>query len=352
MGSEVVGLESKQAFKEIREGQIRPIYICFGTESYRMNEFAERLAAAVAEPEHRDMAIVRFDTAEHPLDVILEEAETMPFLVPSKLVLVRDSVVFGSAKESAKTEHRTERLLEYMRRPFETTVLVFMVPQDKLDERKKTSKAAKQDGIVVNFSPLGPDELLQWISGRAAKQGRKLDRTAAEELIRRAGTEMGALSAETDKLCLHAGEGGTVTAAAVAELVPAGVEQSVFKLTEEIASLRTDKAIALYHDLLRRREEPIKLTALLVRQFRSMLYVKELSKQGYSPQQMAGQLGMHPYGVKVTADQAKAFSIERLTALLGALAELDYEMKTGRIDKTLGLELWLLRTGSGVGMKA
>lgn len=126
----------------------------------------------------------------------------------------------------------------------------------------------------------------------------------------------------------------------------------MFKLTEEIASLRTDKAIALYHDLLRRREEPIKLAALLVRQFRSMLYVKELGKQGYSPQQMAGQLGMHPYGVKVTADQAKAFSIERLTALLGGLAELDYEMKTGRVDKTLGLELWLLRTGSGAGMKA
>lgn len=146
------------------------MYICFGTESYRMNEFAERLAAAVAEPEHRDMAIVRFDTAEHSLDVILEEAETMPFLVPSKLVLVRDSVVFGSAKESAKTEHRAERLLEYMRRPFETTVLVFMVPHDKLDERKKTSKAAKQDGIVVHFPHSDPTSCSS--GSRAARPSR------------------------------------------------------------------------------------------------------------------------------------------------------------------------------------
>ncbi|MBB6673951.1 DNA polymerase III subunit delta [Cohnella nanjingensis] len=339
-------MDARQAFKELRDGQVRPLYVCCGTETYRMNDFTERLVGRLTEPEHRDMAVVRFDTAEHPLDAILEEAQTLPFLVPNKLILVRDNVVFGSGRESAKVEHRTDKLLEYFRQPMESTVLVFLVASEKLDERKKLTKRAKEDGFVVTFAPLQPDELVQWVCGRASKQGRTLEPQAAEELLRRVGTEMGALAAETDKLCLHAGEKGTVTAAAVAELVTASTEQSVFKLTEEIASLRTDRAVALYYDLLKQREEPIKLASLLVRQFRNMLFVKELGKTGYSPQQMAGQLGLHPYAVKITADQARGFSTERLTALLDRLAELDYAMKSGRVDKTLGLELFLLRTGS------
>lgn len=339
-------MESKKVFKELREGKVRPFYVGYGTESYLMNDFAERLTERLVEPEHRDMAIVRFDTAETPIDAIVDEAETLPFLVPHKIVLVRDSVLFASGKESAKIEHRPERLAAYLSQPMESTVLVFFVAHEKLDERKKLVKTVKASDAVVSFAPLPADELMHWVARRAEKQGRRMNPDAVEELLRRSGTDMHALAAETDKLCLHAGEDGTVTAAAVIDLVPAATEQNVFRLTEELAALRTDRVLNLYYDLLKQREEPIKLMALLVRQFRNMLYVKELGGQGYSPQQMAGQLGLHPYAVKVTSDQARKFSAERLGKLLSELAELDFAMKTGQVDKTLGLELFLLRTAS------
>jgi len=339
-------MEARKALREVREGKIKPYYILFGLESYLVQDFTEKLTAKLIEAEHRDLGVIRFSTAESPLDEILDEAETMPFLVPSKLVLVRDSVVFGTGRESAKIEHRAERLLEYMKQPMDSTVLVFIVPHEKLDERKKLVKLAKEKEAVVSFAPLPAEELMQWISKRIESQGRQSELGAVEELLRRVGPDMSSLAAETDKLCLHAGEYGKVTVDSVATLVPASTEQSVFKLTEEIASLRTDRALALYYDLLKQKEEPIKLVALLVRQFRHMLFVKELGKQGYTPQQMAGQIGLHPYAVKVTADQAKGFSSERLSSVLERLAELDYEMKTGRVEKTLGLELFLLKTGS------
>lgn len=339
-------MDAKQAFRSIKQGNISPIYVCFGTESYIMNEFIERLLEQLVQPEHREMAIVRFDTGETPVDVIIEEAETLPFLVPSKIILVRDSVLFAAGKESTRVEHRPERLLAYMGQPSDTTILVFMIPHEKLDERKKLVKTAKSNDSVISFSPLQSEELLQWLLKRASNQSRSMGNQAAEELLRRVGTDMHALAAETDKLCLHAGTGGSVTLEAVQSLVPMATEQNVFKLTEELAALRTAEAITLYYDLLKQREEPIKLMALLVRQFRNMLYVKELGSQGYSPQQMASQLGLHPYAVKITGDQARKFSQERLASMLSELADLDYAMKTGRVEKTLGLELFLLKTGS------
>jgi DNA polymerase-3 subunit delta len=339
-------MDAKQAFRLIKQGSISPIYVCHGTESYLMNEYIERLLEHLAGPEHREMAVVRFDTGETPLDSIIEEAETLPFLVPSKIVLVRDSVLFASGKESSRIEHRPERLLAYMGQPSETAVLVFIVPHEKLDERKKLVKTAKSSDSVISFTPLQPEELMQWTLKRVSNQGRSMGKQAADELLRRVGTDMHALAAETDKLCLHAGTGGTVTVESVNALVPIATEQNVFRLTEELAALRTAEAITLYYDLLKQREEPIKLMALLVRQFRNMLYVKELGSQGYSPQQMASQLGMHPYAVKITGEQARKFSQEHLASMLSELADLDYAMKTGRIEKALGLELFLLKTGS------
>jgi len=339
-------MDAKQAFRSIKQNQISPVYVCYGTESYILNELIERLQEQLVEPEHKEMAIVRFDTGETSADAVIDEAETLPFLVPRKIVLVRDQTLFAAGKESAKVEHRPERILAYLEQPLESTVLVFIVPHEKLDERKKTVKAAKAKDYVVSFSSLQPEELLRWLVKRAGSQGRTMGGDAADELLRRVGTDMHALAAETDKLCLHAGQGGDVTLEAVRTLVPMATEQNVFKLTEELAALRTAEAIALYHDLLKQREEPIKLAALLVRQFRNMLYVKELGGQGYSPQQMASQIGLHPYAVKITGEQARKFSQERLAALLNELAELDFAMKSGRVDKALGLELFLLRTGS------
>ena len=339
-------MDAKEAFRSIKQDRISPIYVICGAESYLMNEFVERLQEKLVEPEHKEMAIVRFDTGETPVDAIVDEAETLPFLVPNKIILVKDNVLFASGKESAKVEHRPERLLAYMEQPFDTSVLVFLIPQEKLDERKKTTKTAKAKNYAFTFGSLQADELLKWVLKRASGQGREMGSDAAEELLRRAGTDMQALAAETDKLCLHAGLNGAVTPDAVKTLVPMATEQNVFKLTEELAALRTAEAISLYYDLLKQKEEPIKLMALLVRQFRNMLYVKELAGQGYSPQQMASQIGLHPYAVKITGEQARKFTLERLGALLDELADLDYAMKSGRVDKTLGLELFLLRTGS------
>lgn len=339
-------MDMKSAAKAIKQGQVSPIYVLYGTEKYRMKELCDVLEQQLLDPQDRDFAIVSYDLAETPIQEVVEEAETLPFMVPRKLIYVKDSSLFTAAKESGKLEHRVETLLDYMSNPAEYSVIVFMVHQEKLDERKKLVKLAKSSGVVLSFSPLNGEELLKWVEQEASRRHCQMAPGAADTLIRNAGTQLQTLSAELDKLCLYAGEGAQITSEIVDQLVARTTEQNIFVMIEDIANLRLDKALGIFYELLKQREEPIKIAALITRQFRIILQVKDLSAQSYSQQQIASSLSLHPYAVKIAAEQARKFDSGQLKNIIHRLTELDFMMKTGRIDKVLGLELFLLRLGA------
>jgi DNA polymerase-3 subunit delta len=319
------------------------VLVCYGAERFLRDEFIGGLIGKWIDPELRDFALVRYDLAETPLDAVLEEAETIPFLAERKVVVATGAVFLTGAKDTAKVEHRPERLLAYLAEPAPHARLILTVDADKLDERKKLVKTLKDKKALKLFAPLSAEELPAWTERRAGQHGIRLERAALERFLLYTGGRLQAIDAELTKLALFAGEGAVIGLDTVESLVAKSAEQNVFLLIEDIVARRHDKAMDQLHDLLKQKEEPIKLILLMARQFRLILQVKDLYAQGYSQQQTAAQLGSHPYPVKLASDQARAYSAEQLRRILTQLAELDYAMKSGRMDKVLGLELLLLR---------
>ncbi|MED4603913.1 DNA polymerase III subunit delta [Paenibacillus validus] len=336
-------MEYKQALKQIAKGQFAPVYVCYGSESYLIQEFVQRLTEHLIEPEQRAFAVGRYDLAETPIDAVIEEAETLPFLAERKLVVASGAAFLTGAKESGKVEHNMDRLTAYLKAPAEFTVLVLTVSADKLDERKKIVKALKDADRLVPCGMLGEAELTQWLQQQADKAGFSFAPGAAEQLIQYAGTSLQTLVKEVEKCSLYIGSGGVITTDDLGQLVTKTVEQDIFQMVEHIVQMKMEDAFTMLAELLRRKEEPIKIVMLIARQFRIILQVKDMTQQGYSQQQIAGQIGVHPYAVKIAAGQAGRFDTGRLMSILQQLADLDYRMKSGKIDKVLGLELFLLR---------
>jgi DNA polymerase-3 subunit delta len=96
------------------------------------------------------------------------------------------------------------------------------------------------------------------------------------------------------------------------------------------------------YDLLKNREEPIRLLFMITRQIRMMLQTKVQTGRGYTLQQVAQQLGVHPYAAKIANEQSSRYTARQLESLLAELAELDYKIKTGQIGDRAALEMFLL----------
>ncbi len=210
---------------------------------------------------------------------------------------------------------------------------------------KKWTKLLKKETVVVEVNAFDHKMTEGWLNDQAKEKSFQLTSAGLEHLMERCGTNLLQLSSEIEKLALYVGENGVVDEKVVDLLVARTLEQNVFALTDLAVKQRMDEALLIYHDLLKQKEDPLKLLALLARQLRIYYQVKELTRRGYSQKQMAGQLKLHPYVVKLAGEQIERFEQNTLLKLLEEAAKTDYAIKRGAMDKTLAVELFLLRLG-------
>ncbi|NBI29493.1 DNA polymerase III subunit delta [Chengkuizengella marina] len=336
-------MEYRLAVKQIKQKKFLPIYLCYGTEKFLMNEFIQFLTYEFIDPVHKDFALSHFDLNETSIDQVVEDVETLPFMVPNKLVIAKNANFLTGTRDKSKIEHQIEKLEKYIHSPVDYSVLVLYVIAEKLDERKKLVKLLKKQNNIVSFSPLKPNELLNWVQNRVKKNGSSISEQAAEAFILNAGTNLQSLAAEIEKCCLFAGAGQELTIEMIQHLVVRSTEQNIFILVDEIVKKKLNKALTIFYSLLKQKEEPIKIVSLIARQFRIILQVKELSSKGYSQYQIASQLSIHPYAVKIADRQGKLYDEQNLIDILDKLAELDFQMKSGQVEKSLGIEKFLFK---------
>ncbi len=65
--------------------------------------------------------------------------------------------------------------------------------------------------------------------------------------------------------------------------------------------------------------------------------------EGYKEIDIATKLAVHPYRVKLAWEKSRNYSDQILIDYLNKLADLDIGIKTGQIDKNIGLEMFFLK---------
>ncbi|MEH7334007.1 DNA polymerase III subunit delta [Neobacillus drentensis] len=330
-------------WKKIKQREFAPIYLLYGTEAFLINETKQLLLNSVLGEEEKEFNFAAYDLEETPIEIALEDAETFPFLGDRKVIFLHNPVFLTAEKTKEKVDHNLTRFEAYLKEPAPYTIMVISAPYEKLDERKKITKELKRNAEIVEAKKLNEFELKNWVKTRAKSSGIEFEQDAIDQLLALSGTNMFMLSSEIEKLALYAAEKKTIDITIVEQLVARSLEQNIFTLVEKVVQRKLDEALRIYFDLLKQNEEPIKILALLAGQFRLIYQVKELSRRGYGQQQIAGYLKTHPFRVKLALGQAASFTDEDLSHLMGLLAEADYQMKTGGMNKSLLIEMLLFR---------
>lgn len=289
-----------------------------------------------------DFNYVKYNLYDTSFNQIMEEALTMPFISEKKAIVVKNAFIFTGEKVSKDIQPNNEQVNEFLEKYDGENFIIFEVYQNKLDERKKITKTLKKTSKLAKVEQMSEQEIKNWIKNKLHENFKDIKQDALDLFIELTGINFNIVSQELEKIILFLGERPTINKKDVEEIINRSLEQNVFLLTEYIQKGEKYKAIQLIKDLIVMKEEPIKLLALITSNYRLYYQCKILSRKGYSGQQIAKTINVHPYRVKLALNQVKHYQLTHLLNIIDQCAETDYKLKSSYMDKQLILELFIL----------
>jgi len=146
------------------------------------------------------------------------------------------------------------------------------------------------------------------------------------------------MSGEINKLALFAA-GRRIEEEDIKAVVSSAQEANVFAMVDAILEFKAGTAELLLEQLLSRGASSAYLLAMLSRQVRLIVQTKELRRQRKPEVEIQSKLGLAPFPLRKTLEQAQRYPLERLKAVYRKLLEADLAIKTGKFEGGLALNL-------------
>jgi DNA polymerase III delta subunit len=220
--------------KEIASGETAPLYALIGADEVEKSEVAAQFVAMVDEGLSA-FNVDRLYGGEAKVDQVIDSANTLPMMVPRRVVIVHEAEKLLIPKRETKAaEEEQERLEAFLDDPSPHSTVVFVC--GSLDMRRRIVKLLLKVGQVVDCGTIEDEaDAERWLKARAARDKVTFEPAAARALIERAGLDVARLRAGFERVVLYALGQSTITAADVRESVPAGPEaQADFGIAKAI----------------------------------------------------------------------------------------------------------------------
>lgn len=330
-------VKKRQLDEDIAGGHFRPVYLICGEEAYLRRWNRDRLVRA-ALGEGGEMNRTCFAGKNIDPVQLVDLARTVPFFAERRVLLIENSGFFESG---------CPELADYLAAPEETSVLIFV--ETKVDRRTGLYKAmTKNNGFELSCDAQDEQTLRKWIVKRFSDEGKSISQATAAMLLSRVGNDMFCLAAEMEKLICYGMDRTEITAADVEAVCAGWITGRIFDMTDAIAAGDTDRALAVYAEMLAQKEPAQRISALIIRQLNLMLQAGELSRAGKRGRELGEMLSLHEYVAGKYAGWAARYRPGELARLLSRAAAQDAAVKTGRLDAGLAVEMLIIQAGKKV----
>jgi DNA polymerase-3 subunit delta len=237
-----------------------------------------------------------------------------------------------------------EELLQYLKNPNPSTVLVLLAPGE-VDRRRKLYRTLASLGIAVECREMNDRERRSWLIGKARAIGLDFEPAALDYLINFGGKSLWGLANELEKLSLFLDIGGSrVTLETMQVLCPRNLEERIFDIMQAVTEKNPALALSRIRELTRAGIQPQRIFYLLVRHYRIMLRAKGLTGQAYTDQELANHLQVDYRIAAKYLRESRGLSEINLVKGLKWMLEIDVEFKTGRNHPETALEVLIAQT--------
>lgn len=307
------------------------VYLIYGSDYGLIKREVDKITIGIND-------VVKYDLSISKIDDVLDEACLVSIFGDKKVIIGENALFLTGAQ--GNINHDMDYLTNYVNDTNNQNIVILTVLSDKLDERKKIVKLIKEKSTVIHKSAIDEKNLGDFVLNEFKSNGYYIDFNVANYFVNFVGKNVDILISEIQKMIVYKDESKKITKEDIELISCKGFKDNIFDLTDSIMKKDFKKIYECYNDLIIIGEEPIKIIALLGSQFFHIYQVKLLSNDGKTSKEISEILKVHPYRVKLALETD--FMICELEDILKKLHMLDFNIKSGKENKSVGLENFLL----------
>ncbi|MFK7814033.1 MAG: DNA polymerase III subunit delta [Maribacter sp.] len=318
--------EVKQIVKDIKDGNIKPIYLLTGDEPYYIDRISEFIQKNVLTEEERGFNQMVLYGKDVSVENIVSNAKRFPMMAERQVVIV---------KEAQHLARSIDKLSSYAENPQPSTVLVICYKYSKFDKRKKVYKQIKKTGVVFESKKLYENKVSDWIRKVLQGKGYRITPKASSLLVEFLGTDLSKINNELEKLQLVLPKEKEITPLDIEENIGISKDYNNFELKKAIGERNVIKATRIMNYFAQNpKDNPFVVTVTLLNTFFTQL-LKYHGMNDHNPKNVASALGINPYFVNEYQVAAKNYPMKKVSAIISSLRELDLKGKgVGSVNTT------------------
>ena len=281
-----------------------------------------------------DNNIYYYDLLVDKLKDILEESDYNSLFDTKKVSIIYNTNIFG-----AKYEYKED--LELIKKYLDKrndNIIIFIV--DSISLKKSVVKQIKEQGNLYDLKTPEKDELNTLVKSYIKDNNFKIDNNALIELINRCNSNYDVILNEIDKV-LIVKKDFVITIDDIKKYTIDTRSINVFDFVDKIIKKNISDALKDLDSIIDNIEPSI-IFSNIANQYRLILSTKNLISSGYSEKDIANELAVHPYRIKLSHENSYNYNNEELINKLLYIGELDRKIKTGELDKNNALKLFLI----------
>ena len=314
------------------------IYLFTGTSEIFIKNRMNRIIQGF---DKLETTISKYDMDQTTISQVLEDAITIPFLEDLKIIIIKNPKFLTKTFDTSKKD--VKAFIKYLKNPSETTILIIDATNTQIHQANDIYKVLRNVARIIDYPDPEEIEIKGWIVRSFNTNNIEIKDDALNLLIEYIGDDQPRLSHEIEKLSSFVGRGGTVRTSHIKDLVPKNINNEVYNLIKAIVSQNIEKTFAIYETIATSTKDTQGIISMISNKFRELLSIYKLLKFGYSQSDIAKFYNVSSGKAYYMVQDAKSFKETDLEYYLDKIAELDFQIKSGLIDKTIGLELLLLQ---------
>lgn len=318
---------------DARNGVFRSVYLLMGDEPYYVDMVCNAVIANCIDESEKDFNETICYGADVNADAVITAARRYPMFAERQLVVLKEAQMMKDIEDLAL----------YCQNPLESTVLVICMMGAKADKRRALYKSAQKAGVVVESTALRDYEVSSWISSYYQEHGLRIAPDAAALLAESAGTDLGKIAVETDKMLKNLPEGTTeISVSDIEKNVGISRQFSVFELTSLLSVKNSAKAmkVAAYIGASPKFAMPMAVSALFGHFYRILRYHALLMSNPRADNgTKASVLGVNPYFLREYDAAVRNYPLTKCMRVISLLKEYDYKGKGGDVGEATPEEL-------------